>query len=545
MLLLEKLRGDRRGWRKVSDLRAGMEIAVPSESGGVLWDEIASITPAGRERVYDIEVEGTHNFIGNDIFAHNTYVLRAHTALAADGSVYAGGFIAPVASPAASSTVMAEIPPDVLTADRTGVDLYKLTTYNFSMAENLAAAVAADEANMVSLETRVEKLESGQIATASGSPVTLSTSTLMDALSNFGVLIRKGIAQFNTLVFQRLVAATDSTGASSAGSVTLLTGNTVAQVKNSLVAPSTKVFITFNSQITGSWWVSDKTSGSFHVVLSASQENDVSFDYFLVQTEGQVATSTPDSLLGSSTSKSNLEVELPSSGTDHTPPVITLIGDNPLRISVGGAFVDPGVQVTDDSGAALPVIVYVNGIEQASEDAVDTSVEATYVITYVAIDAAGNNTTARRAVIVGNPDGAADASSFMNPPASGSDGTSPDTATSLTPTVNDAAPSVASDVEPPVVTLKGDAAMQITVGDAFTDPGATAMDDTDGDLTAKIVVAIADSSGSRTSLGSPTSTAGLYTLTYTATDAAGNVGSVSRVVTVRAPIAPAATSSPL
>ncbi|OGM97764.1 MAG: hypothetical protein A2735_01235 [Candidatus Yanofskybacteria bacterium RIFCSPHIGHO2_01_FULL_41_21] len=66
-------------WTKVSELRPGMKIAVPKNEIGigtddVLWDEIVAVNHIGRERVYDIEVEGTHNFIGNDIFAHNTYI---------------------------------------------------------------------------------------------------------------------------------------------------------------------------------------------------------------------------------------------------------------------------------------------------------------------------------------------------------------------------------------------------------------------------------------------------------------------------------------
>jgi len=40
----------------------------------ILWDTIVSIEYIGYEHVYDIEVEGTHNFIGNGIFAHNTYI---------------------------------------------------------------------------------------------------------------------------------------------------------------------------------------------------------------------------------------------------------------------------------------------------------------------------------------------------------------------------------------------------------------------------------------------------------------------------------------
>src|SRR3989344_3909016 len=38
------------------------------------WAKIHSIEPAAEEDVYDIEIEGTHNFVGNGIVAHNTYL---------------------------------------------------------------------------------------------------------------------------------------------------------------------------------------------------------------------------------------------------------------------------------------------------------------------------------------------------------------------------------------------------------------------------------------------------------------------------------------
>ncbi len=60
-------------WKKVSELSVGMKIAVPDIESGFSWDEIISIKPRGREEVWDIEVADVHNFIGNDIFAHNTY----------------------------------------------------------------------------------------------------------------------------------------------------------------------------------------------------------------------------------------------------------------------------------------------------------------------------------------------------------------------------------------------------------------------------------------------------------------------------------------
>ena len=79
-----------------------------------------------------------------------------------------------------------------------------------------------------------------------------------------------------------------------------------------------------------------------------------------------------------------------------------------------------------------------------------------------------------------------------------------------------------TDTTAPVVSLNGSAAMNVEEGAAWSDPGASASDEIDGDLTGAIAVeGVVD-----------TSTPGLYTLTYGATDAAGNTGSASRAVVV-------------
>jgi hypothetical protein len=338
------------------------------------------------------------------------------------GNMLAGAYEAaqsPVTSfTLGTTTVTATIPSAVLTVGG-NVDLYKLATYNLSGVQALAAAIDAANMRITSLETRVAALEDGAITATSGSPITLSTSSLASAFSAVGAYIKSGLAQFGTLVADQFVAATNSAGTSSAGTVTILAGNTVAQVNNAYAHPSTKVFVTFNSQLSGNWYVANKQEGSFRVVLSAPQTGDVSFDYFLVQTEGQATTTVATS-------------------TDMGPSVI-------LSNSLTGSSTPP---VTPPSNNPPPT-----------------------------------------------------------PPA-----------TSTPP----------SDTVPPVVTLVGDAAMQITTGDTFTDPGATATDNVDGNLTTHIIV-----SGTV-----DTATAGLYTLTYSATDAAGNTGTASRTVSVVAPPPP-------
>ncbi|MFH1583374.1 MAG: hypothetical protein ABIB72_03615, partial [Candidatus Falkowbacteria bacterium] len=73
-------------WTKVAELSAGDEIAVadsntPFNKGGegdlsvdIKFVRIAKIELLPAEQVYDIEVEGTHNFVANGIIAHNTYI---------------------------------------------------------------------------------------------------------------------------------------------------------------------------------------------------------------------------------------------------------------------------------------------------------------------------------------------------------------------------------------------------------------------------------------------------------------------------------------
>ena len=103
---------------------------------------------------------------------------------------------------------------------------------------------------------------------------------------------------------------------------------------------------------------------------------------------------------------------------------------------------------------------------------------------------------------------------------------------------SDTTPSAVSDVEPPIIELIGEAALEITVGGFFLDPGATAIDPSTSsgqaiDLTENILVSGAVD----------TATEGLYTITYSVLDASGNAASVSRVVTVLPP-APAPEPEP-
>ncbi len=83
------------------------------------------------------------------------------------------------------------------------------------------------------------------------------------------------------------------------------------------------------------------------------------------------------------------------------------------------------------------------------------------------------------------------------------------------------------DTTAPVIVLVGDASISLTQGDTYSDQGATASDDSDGDITSQITV-----TGSV-----DTATAGTYTLTYTVHDSAGNEATpVVRTIVIAPPV---------
>ncbi len=161
---------------------------------------------------------------------------------------------------------------------------------------------------------------------------------------------------------------------------------------------------------------------------------------------------------------------------DTVKPVITLVGTTPVVVQVAGTYTDAGATATDNVDGAITAKIVKSGT-------VNTAAVGTYTVTYNVSDTAGN------------------------------------AAAPVTRTVNVGG----GDTVKPVITLLGSPTAIIAVGTAYTDAGATASDNVDGDITSKIV-----KTGTVT-----TTTAGTYTLTYNVTDAAANAATqVTRTVTV-------------
>ncbi|NLL64019.1 MAG: DUF5011 domain-containing protein, partial [Ruminococcaceae bacterium] len=165
---------------------------------------------------------------------------------------------------------------------------------------------------------------------------------------------------------------------------------------------------------------------------------------------------------------------------DNEKPVITINGNSNITINKGTVYSDAGATATDNIDSTVTV---------TSSGTVNPNIVGTYTITYNATDSSGN------------------------------------TATPVTRTIN------VIDVSAPVITILGSNPVTINVGSTYTDAGATAMDDVDGNVTSRIVV---------TGTVSP-NIVGTYTITYTVTDTAGNKSTATRTVNVIDNVLPTVT----
>jgi len=157
--------------------------------------------------------------------------------------------------------------------------------------------------------------------------------------------------------------------------------------------------------------------------------------------------------------------------TDTTPPVMTLNGDATISLLQGEGYTELGATAIDDRDGYIEVVI---------SGTVDTNTIGNYTITYNATDAAGNTSTASRTVnVVEQPD-----------------------------------------ITPPVITLNGDMSITLLLGTSYDELGATATDETDGDIDVIISGPV------------DTDTEGTYIVTYTATDKANNASKITRTIEV-------------
>ena len=153
----------------------------------------------------------------------------------------------------------------------------------------------------------------------------------------------------------------------------------------------------------------------------------------------------------------------PTTPSDTTPPVITLVGETSMTWEGAVEWIEPGYSATDETDGTVEVSV---------AGGIDTSILDVYTLTYSATDAAGNQSSVERIVAV-------------------------------------------EDTTAPAVTLIGSASMTLSHDSSYPEPGATELGGVEGDLGVEIP-------------GFVGSAADTFPLTYTATDLSGNPAQKTR-----------------
>ncbi len=238
---------------------------------------------------------------------------------------------------------------------------------------------------------------------------------------------------------------------------------------------------------------------------------------------------------------------------DHTPPMLELLGESTVTHTITETYTDPGYTATDNYDGDLTAEVEVVG-------SVDANKKGTYEITYSVRDSSGNTTTVTRTVVVKdfkNPDiklkGAGKielllGNDYMEPGYIATDNYDGDITSkvsvsgtvnknkvgtyTLTYTVEDSSGNktkvtrtvIYEEKEPPKLTLAGDTNIILQAGIKYEEPGYTAIDNYDGNLTSAVM---------RSGTVNMYKT-GTYTLTYLVTDSSGNKATATRTVTVQA-----------
>ena len=245
---------------------------------------------------------------------------------------------------------------------------------------------------------------------------------------------------------------------------------------------------------------------------------------------------------------------------DKTGPVITMNGNNPMSVNVTSNFTDPGANANDACDGNVNNTL-------SSTNNVNTSTVGSYTVTYKANDLSGNVSTVVRTVNVGDftapvitlnadaqgntdpvyvdvfttftdPDATATdnyyAASSLTKQVTGSVNTSVIGSYVITYTFTDGSGNVGTktrtvnvvDKAAPSLTLVSGSAINVEADKtaAFTDPGYYAADNYWP--SSKVNVVVTGGPVDRTQIGTT------YTLTYTATDGSGNVGTATRAVTI-------------
>jgi len=158
---------------------------------------------------------------------------------------------------------------------------------------------------------------------------------------------------------------------------------------------------------------------------------------------------------------------------DTTPPTLKLFGDENITLEAQVGYQEPGFEAIDNVDGNITSKVTIAG-------KVDSNTIGVYTLVYSVADSSGNEANASRVITIIEP----------------------------------------KDTTPPTIILNGAKEVQVILGNSYSELGAKAVDDKDGEVNVTISGVVDDKN------------LGEYTVTYSAVDEAGNRATETRIVKV-------------
>ena len=180
-------------------------------------------------------------------------------------------------------------------------------------------------------------------------------------------------------------------------------------------------------------------------------------------------TTTTDTTTTDTTTTDTTITDTTNNSIDTIAPIIIIPNPNPINLKVGDTFTEPSVTATDETDGDISSKILKSG------DTVNVNVVGAYNVIYSVSDLAGNESKDTLVVNI---------------------------------TAEDFVDTIA-----PVITIAGKNPLFINLKESFTEPNVTAVDETDGDISAKI-----KSSGDSVDTEKP----GNYIIIYSVSDVANN-----------------------
>jgi len=354
------------------------------------------------------------------------------------------------------------------------VDTAATGTYSVVYSATDIAGNTATATRMVNVvEATTTDIIAPVITITGGTPITISVGTtytdagataIDDVDGTTTVTTVSNDVDSNTVgTYSVVYSATDIAGntATATRTVNVISGGSGGDITAPVITiiGGTPTTVLQNSTYTDAGATAfDNVDGTTTVSATGTVDTSATGTYFIIYSSTDVAGNT-----GVATRTVNVIEQ------DTIAPVITVLGANPMTITEGLTYVEPGAVAVDNFDGTIAVTI--NGT-------VNTSATGTYTIIYSATDSSGNSASTTR-------------------------------------TVN-----VVADTEAPVITILGSNPVSIVMNSTYTDAGATAFDNVGGTTTVSATGTV------------DTTATGTYSIVYSATDLSGNTATATRTVTV-------------